>query len=112
MPFAHLLVAAQSTFRPLNTLLERFDRYGVPVSCREVPEGLTAATALELLGTRYRDDGFLSKMSSVTLEMLLERADRMRVPVRQIVDWPTELGIPVPDLGQLLRDALARVPRP
>ncbi len=112
MPFAHLLVAAQTTFRPLNILLERFDLYGVPVSCREVPEGLTAATALELLGTRYRDDGFLSKTSSVTLAMLLERADRMRVPVRQIVDWLTELGIPVPDLGQLLRDALARVPRP
>ncbi|KJY25102.1 hypothetical protein VR45_39915, partial [Streptomyces sp. NRRL S-495] len=64
MPFAHLLVAAQHSFRTLDTLLERFDRYGVPVSCREVPEGLTATTALELLGTRYRDDGVLSRGST------------------------------------------------
>ncbi len=112
MPFAHLLAAAQHTFRTPDALLERFDRYGIPVSCRKVPDGLTAITALRLLESRYSDGDPMSKGATVTLEMLLERADRMRVPVQRIVDWLTEMGIPVPDVGQLLRDALARVPRP
>ncbi|MFJ2782076.1 ATP-binding protein [Kitasatospora sp. NPDC087315] len=110
MPFAHILVAAQRMFCTPYALVERFDAYGVPVSCRELPQGLTLTTAMELLD--QQSDEHLSSASKVSLKDLIERARVMNVSVAQIVDWLTHLGVPVPDVGQLLRDALPRVPRP
>ncbi|WP_159028334.1 ATP-binding protein [Kitasatospora sp. MY 5-36] len=113
MPFAHLLVAAQRTFCAPYTLVERFDAYGVPVSCRDLPQGLSLTAAMRLLEPEHSsDEGHLSKESPVSLEVLIERARRMGVPIAQVVEWLTQLGIPVPDVGRVLHDALARVPRP
>ncbi|MFJ8625123.1 ATP-binding protein [Kitasatospora sp. NPDC093550] len=113
MPFAHLLAAAQQAFCTPYALVERFDAYGVPVSCRELPQGLSLTDALRLLEPEYpSDEGLLSKEGELlSLEELIERSRRMNVSVAQVVDWLTQLGIPVPDVAQLLRDALARVPR-
>ncbi|MEU8542389.1 hypothetical protein AB0C52_20785 [Streptomyces sp. NPDC048717] len=113
MPFAHLLVAAQSLFHMPHVLVERFDAYGVPLSCRTLPQGLTLTTAIQLLRrSEYSDDDHLSKESKVSLEELVERAQRLNTSTAQVVDWLTQLGISVPDVRRLLRDALDRVPRP
>ncbi|MFI9325082.1 hypothetical protein ACIGXI_35625 [Kitasatospora aureofaciens] len=68
---------------------------------------------MKLPEPRYSaDEGHLSKESKLSLEELIERAQRMNASIAQVVDWLTQLGIPVPDVSRLLRDALARVPRP
>lgn len=113
MPFAHLLVAARSTFHSLHELTERMKSYGIPLSCDGLPHGLSHETALMLLKTdAYGDDAYLWKGSKVSLQTLLGKVGQLKVPLRQIVDWLTHLGIPVPDVGEVLREALAAVPRP
>ncbi|MFF4740609.1 ATP-binding protein [Streptomyces sp. NPDC001262] len=112
MPFAHLIVAARSVFLSPKELAERMVSYGIQVSCHDFPVGLSADDALELLVADRYEDQYLEKESRLSLQDLLERARQLKVPLVQAVDWLTELGIPVPDVGHVLRQALARVPRP
>ena len=112
MPFAYLVVAARSLLRPPAELAERMATYGVTVSCPDLPAGLSAADALELLVHSKYDETYLSASDELTWRGLLGRAAELNSNLEQVVRWLAELGIPVPDIGEQLRRALAQVPRP
>jgi hypothetical protein len=112
MPFAHVIIAARSIFRPPQEIAERIASYGIPLSCMELPKGLSAEDAVALLSLTRADDGYLSIESKLSLSDLLDRARMLKVPLSQIIDWLSHLGIPVPDVRQKLLQALERVPRP
>ncbi|KOX27197.1 MULTISPECIES: ATP-binding protein [unclassified Streptomyces] len=111
LPFAHLVVAAASSFRDLREITEKIISYGIPLSCTSLPEGLSMGGALRLIGYDAERDDHWRKDSEVSLQELIERAGELRATVKQVADWLTQLGITVPDLGSTLREALARVPR-
>ncbi|MFD7234299.1 ATP-binding protein [Streptomyces syringium] len=110
MPSAHVLVAARSLLMSPRALAERLIGYGVEVSCPDVPQGLSFASALELLRISEGEDMFLTIDCDVDLYDLIERSRTMKTSITRTVQWLQELGIPVPDLSQTLRSALGRVP--
>lgn len=112
MPFAYLVVAARSVLRPPAELAERMATYGLTVSCPDLPAGLSAADAHELLLDSKYDQTYISASDELTWQGLLRRAAGLNSNLEQVVRWLAELGIPVPDIGEQLRRALARVPRP
>nr|WP_159064639.1 ATP-binding protein [Streptomyces olivochromogenes] len=112
MPFAHLVAASRDLLRPPRELVEKMEQYGIPVSSKDFPEGLSATVGFELLKRGTYDEGYLSAESRLSLQDLLKRARQMNVPFGQIVDWLTQLGIPVLDVTETLRRALSQVPRP
>ncbi|MEU6350025.1 hypothetical protein ABZ896_11925 [Streptomyces sp. NPDC047072] len=112
MPFAYLVVAARSVLRPPAELAERLMTYGLTVSCTDLPAGLSAADAHELLLDSKFDETYMSVSDELTWQDLLRRAGELNATLEQVVQWLAELGIPVPDIGEQLRRALARVPRP
>jgi hypothetical protein len=112
MPFAYLVVAARSVLRPPAELAERMATYGLTVSCPDLPAGLSAVDAHELLWDSKYDETYLSASNQLTWQELLRRAAELNANLEQVVRWLAELGIPVPDIGEQLRRALARVPRP
>ncbi len=110
MPFAHFIAAARSLFTSPSALADRLRVYGLESSCRDIPEGLTFASALELLRINEDEDLFLTIDCEVDLYDLIQKSRQMNAPIAQVVGWLQELGIPVPDLSQTLREALSRVP--
>ncbi|MEU5191777.1 ATP-binding protein [Streptomyces klenkii] len=112
MPFAAVMVAARTLLQAPSVLVERLTGYGIRVSCPDVPEGLSFASALELLRISEDGDQFLTIDCEIDLHDLIEKAEVMKVPVAQVARWLQELGLSVPDLAETLRAALARVPRP
>lgn len=61
-------------------------------------------------GTGFPDA--LKHVSELTWQNLLGRAAELNANLEQVVRWLAELGIPMPDIGEQLRRALAQVPRP
>ncbi|MFE8974208.1 ATP-binding protein [Streptomyces cyaneofuscatus] len=112
MPYAHVLAAARATFNSPETIARKIESYGIPLSCPKLPQRLSSARAHELLSFRQAEDRYLSKESELSLQDLLERAAHCRVPLAQAVDWLTQLGLSVPNLGNTIREALTRLPRP
>ncbi|MFE4969135.1 ATP-binding protein [Streptomyces sp. NPDC056660] len=112
MPFAHVIIAARSIFRPPQEIAERIASYGVSLSSLELPEGLSSENTVALLSLTRADDGYLSIESKLSLPDLLGRARMLEVSLSQIIDWLSQLGIPVPDIRNKLLQALERVPRP
>ncbi|MFF1379496.1 ATP-binding protein [Streptomyces sp. NPDC058308] len=111
MPFAHVLAAARDMPEHHSVLVERLIGYGLAVSCPDLPEGLTFTKAVELLRISEDSGLFLSCDCDISLHDLIEKAEVMRVSVARVARWLRELGLDVPDLGLLLREALAGVPR-
>lgn len=111
MPFAYLLVAALRLHAPLSELAALVHAHGLELSCPGLPEGLTFDSALHLLRWNDHEDAHLEKHTRLSLELLITRARERRASIAQLVCWLRELGIHVPDLGDTLRAALARVPR-
>ncbi|MFI2311538.1 wHTH domain-containing protein [Streptomyces sp. CB00072] len=112
MPYAHVLAAARATFHNPQEIARKIESYGIPLSCTSLPPGLSSARAHELLSFREEEGMYLSKESELPLQDLLERAAHCRVPLAQAVDWLTQLGLSVPNLGNTIREALIRLPRP
>jgi hypothetical protein len=112
MPFAYLVAAARSVLRPPAELAERMATYGITVSCPDLPAGLSATAAHELLVDSKYDETYMCASDELTWQDLLRRAAELNASLEQVVRWLSELGIPVPDIGGQLRSALARVPRP
>ncbi|HEY8982089.1 MAG TPA: hypothetical protein VIU15_21190, partial [Streptomyces sp.] len=112
MPFAYLVGAARSLLRPPAELAERMATYGVTVSCPDLPAGLSAADAHELLRDSKYDETYISASRELTWQDLLGRAAELNANLEQVVRWLAELGISMPDIGEQLRRALAQVPRP
>ncbi|MFD4629116.1 ATP-binding protein [Streptomyces sp. NPDC058284] len=114
MPFAHVMAAARDLPAPYSAsiLVERLTGYGVAVSCPDVPQGLSYARALDLLRIIDDSDMFLTIDCEIDLHDLLEKAEALKAPVAQVARWLQELGLGVPDLARLLREAAVRVPRP
>ena len=110
MPLGYLVVAAHQLHAPLPELEALVDSYGIEISCAGLPRNLTFDGALELMKS-YDGDAYLERNSSLSLHLLIEKASEQRTSIRQVVDWLRELGIQIPDLGDTLRAALARVPR-
>ncbi|MEK2474451.1 HD domain-containing protein [Streptomyces noursei] len=112
MPFAQVMVAARDLLQTPSALVERLTGYGIAVSCPDIPEGLSFASALELLRIGEYEDQFLTIDCEIDLHHLIEKAQAMKAPIAQVAYWLQELGLPVPALADILRSALARVPRP
>ncbi|MFI5722900.1 wHTH domain-containing protein [Streptomyces cyaneofuscatus] len=112
MPYAHVLAAARATFNSPQTIARRIESYGILLSCTSLPPGLSSTRAHELLSFGQEEGMYLSKESYLPLQDLLERAAHCRVPLAQAVDWLTQLGLSVPNLGNTIRETLTRLPRP
>ncbi|MEU2795311.1 ATP-binding protein [Streptomyces sp. NPDC007117] len=112
MPFAYLVVAARSLFRSPAELAERMATYGLKVSCPDMPAGLSVTTAHELLIESKYDETYMCVGDELSWQELLSRNTNLNASLEQITHWLAELGMPVPDIGEQLHHALARVPRP
>ncbi|MFE7070199.1 ATP-binding protein [Streptomyces sp. NPDC057620] len=110
MPFAHVLAAARRLLTSPEDILARLAAHGIPMSCPELPKGLSYQNALVLLSTR-EDDILLSAEEHVSFQDLLARARLMHEPIERVRCWLTELGLSVDDPAEVIRAALPLVPR-
>ncbi|MFE4516199.1 ATP-binding protein [Kitasatospora sp. NPDC056783] len=107
VPFAELIRAAPSFGLSPDDLARHLRSRGLVMSCEALPEELMpgeAADLLRALTTELRRRGAF-------LAVLLGVAHRSGRPAWQIHGWLREWGVRVPDLADIVRDALARVPR-
>ncbi|MEV6824496.1 hypothetical protein [Amycolatopsis sp. NPDC051102] len=112
MPFAYVLVAANRLRMPLSEMETLVRSYGLDISCSGLPQGLTFDDALGLLGGWHDlDSVHLEREMPSKLHVLIEMARERDISVTQLVEWRRALGIQNPDLVDILRTALARVPR-
>lgn len=102
-PFASVLVAAEEVRLQPRQLIARLRKYGIQVAAHRLPAGLSADWAEDLLRRAVN--------TGLSLSGLLDIARWMGRPIPRIVTWLQVLGVEVPDLGETLRDTLARVPR-
>ncbi|MGW3233577.1 HD domain-containing protein [Kitasatospora sp. NPDC001095] len=105
VPFARLITAAHRLHQGPEELARHLRSRGIAVSCDGLPPGLEHRQAVELV-EQLPD----SIESGQWLAPLLEVSQRTGHSIPQIVDWYREWGIPVPDVAESIRDALARVP--
>ncbi|GGT18134.1 wHTH domain-containing protein [Streptomyces purpureus] len=108
IPFAHVMAAARTLLVPPRDIAVRLVTHGLSVSCLDLPEGLTHATALMLL--EADDDALLDCADTVDLDDLLERARRMHEPLTRVRDWLLQLGIDVVDPVEAVRAAIPLIP--
>ncbi|MGW3184109.1 HD domain-containing protein [Kitasatospora sp. NPDC001119] len=108
VPYSRLIMAAERLYRSPEELAHHLRSRGVVVSGNGLPPGLTHRQALDLVEAIGDDVGLVA--TGRWLAPLLQVSNRTGRPIAQLVDWYREWGIPVPDLAELIRDALARVP--
>ncbi|GGQ00750.1 wHTH domain-containing protein [Streptomyces roseolilacinus] len=106
VPYARVLAAASELMIPPVEIAARLAEHGFPLSCRELPEGLSPARALDLVGETRR----LTR-SPVSLYGLLRGARVLGVPLARVHHWLVALGIDVVDPAEAVRAALPLVPR-
>ncbi|MGW1177908.1 HD domain-containing protein [Kitasatospora sp. NPDC002543] len=110
VPFARLIVAARALRRSPRDLARHLRSRGIASSCDDLPTGLTMDQAMDLLARTQPWSVGLLWIEDMTLADLLKLSVRTGHSMAQIVDWYREWGIEAPDVAQLIRDALARVP--
>ncbi|MFI2608673.1 ATP-binding protein [Kitasatospora sp. NPDC018619] len=85
--------------------------FGITVSRHDLPQGLDLRTAVALVGESGRYIDLRGYGQPSLLPRLVEMARRARLPVAEAAHWLRELGADVPDVADMVRAALARVPR-
>ncbi|MFE4976305.1 ATP-binding protein [Kitasatospora sp. NPDC056651] len=105
VPFARLITAGQRLDRHPEELAGHLRSRGIAVSCGRLPQGVTNRQAQQILGELA-----YPLRRGMWLATLLETSQRTGHAIPRIVDWYREWGIDVPDVAELIRDALARVP--
>ncbi|WP_052808983.1 hypothetical protein [Streptomyces natalensis] len=106
LPFARAVVASQDVRAAPEDIAARLASYGIRISGEGLPDGLSYGRALTLLSFY----GSWHSGTPVTLQALLPLTAAMDASLAQVIAWLTALGIPVADIGETLRGALARVP--
>ncbi|MEV4435844.1 ATP-binding protein [Streptomyces sp. NPDC049585] len=110
MPFARVLLMSRVVATAPEELVRLLDHYGVELSCRRMPDGLSREAAIELIG-----GSDLVDMNGVSLPAplvrLIENSRRIGATIEQTWHWYRALGLPVIDLPRVLREAIPRIPR-
>nr|BFD89766.1 hypothetical protein KitaXyl93_11260 [Kitasatospora sp. Xyl93] len=108
VPLAKLITAGYRLDRSPGELARHLRSRGIALSCDDLPRQLTHRQALEIVGELDNSPHMVGK--GISLVTLLEVSRRTGHSVAQIAEWYREWGIPVPDVAESIRDALARVP--
>jgi hypothetical protein len=109
-PFAKaVLAAAQLNIKP-SAVAARLAAYGIPTSCHELPRGLSFHKALQLIDPYREEEYGLKQDYTPTLSELLELSRELAMPTARLVGWLKELGLPVLDVAEQIREALKKVP--
>ncbi|MER7585071.1 hypothetical protein [Kitasatospora sp. NPDC097691] len=110
VPFARLILAARLLRRRPAELAGHLRARGIVPSSDDLPDGLTMEQALELLKRSGSWSMGLLWVEDLSLADLLRLSLRTGHPMAKIVEWYRSWGLPVPDLAEWIREALARVP--
>ncbi|MEV4052807.1 hypothetical protein AB0J55_16620 [Amycolatopsis sp. NPDC049688] len=110
MPYGYLILASGRLRAPMSELENLVRSYGLDISSSVLPRGLTSDSALSLLEYNGLEDINLEPEAPLLLQPLIDLSRRNHTSIAQVVDWLRQLGIQVPDLGDTIRAALARVP--
>ncbi|EOD58670.1 HD domain-containing protein, partial [Amycolatopsis vancoresmycina] len=110
MPYGYLILASDRLHAPVSELENLVRAYGLDISGSVLPRDLTSDRALGLLERDDLEDINLEPEAPLPLQALIDLARRNHTSIAQVIDWLRELGIQVPDLGDTIRAALARVP--
>ncbi|WP_132113218.1 hypothetical protein [Actinocrispum wychmicini] len=108
----HILDAAQRHGRTAEEIADRLRAYGFdPPPTSTLPDRPTLID-LKLL-SRYLDGThpWLTRAEPVTLTFLIRAARKLRLDILEVVTRLTNARLDVPDPTELVRTALARVPR-
>ncbi|MEV4744503.1 ATP-binding protein [Streptomyces sp. NPDC049555] len=110
MPFARVLLMSRVTATDPEELVRLLDHYGVELSCRQMPDGMSREAAIWLIGgTDLADLNGVSRPAPLAL--LIENSRRIGATIEQTWHWYQALGLPVIDLPRALREAIPRIPR-
>ncbi|MFF4379967.1 ATP-binding protein [Kitasatospora sp. NPDC001547] len=110
VPFARLIMAARTLKRHPAELARHLRTRGILPSCDDLPTGLSTDQAVDLLSRGSSFSVRLLWIGDLDLADLLKVSLRTGHPMAQIAGWFRAWGIEVPDVAELIRDALARVP--
>ncbi|MEU1283194.1 ATP-binding protein [Kitasatospora sp. NPDC005856] len=108
VPLAKLITAGHNLHRSPGELARHLKSRGIAVSCDDLPRDLTHRQAVEIVGELDNSPHMVRK--GISLVTLLEVSRRTGRSITRIAEWYREWGIPVPDVAESIRDALARVP--
>lgn len=109
MPFARLIHAAQDLLMHPREIAARLAAHGVESSCSDLPQGLSLASAQQLL--MESPNRRLSISQEMDFQSLVRKAQSMHIPIHQAHDWLTQLGVPTCDPAESIRAALPLIPR-
>ncbi|GAB7183282.1 hypothetical protein ATKI12_3113 [Kitasatospora sp. Ki12] len=103
VPLNRVLVTAGEFGVSLGEITSRLATYGVPLSRAELPQGLDPYRAVLL--------GNVDKDTAASLPDLVLASRQAQMSLAETAHWLRELGVDVPDVAEMIRAALARVPR-
>ncbi|WP_156756018.1 HD domain-containing protein [Actinokineospora pegani] len=110
-----VVVAVRAAFlldAPLSRVLDRMRAWGVSLSAWELPAGMTFETATKVARVRARPDDTDWGITDEPLSLidLYVRAVRLDITVVEVAEMLRGLGYVVPDVEEMVVDALKRVP--
>ncbi|MEV8439273.1 hypothetical protein AB0425_18005 [Actinosynnema sp. NPDC051121] len=110
-PFAKAVLAASRLNVAPGAIANRLVARGVTISGRSLPRGLSFSSALTLIDFFAEDEDFYDFTQEPDLGGLLKMSRAMRAPIPQVIMWLKRLGVPTPDVVELIRAAAEGVPR-
>ncbi|GAB2971203.1 HD domain-containing protein [Saccharothrix stipae] len=111
VPFAKVILAASRLNMAPGVIVNRLVARGVAVSARSLPPGLSFSYALRLIDF-FLEDGEVHDFDRETdLGTLLRMSREVQAPIPQVITWLRRLGVPTPDVVELIKAAAAGVPR-
>ncbi|WP_049657701.1 hypothetical protein [Kitasatospora sp. MY 5-36] len=113
VPYYNVLAVAGEVGVHPNDVVGRLTAYGITLSRSDPPDGLGLRQAMALAegyhsAINYREG---ASSYSYSLPCLAAVARHARMSLVETAHWLRELGLDVPDVADLIRAALARVPR-
>ncbi|WP_424186134.1 HD domain-containing protein [Actinokineospora sp. G85] len=110
-----VVVAVRAAFLldvPLDRVLDRMRAWGVPLSAWELPSGMTFETATKVARVGARPDDTDWGITNWPLDLvdLYVRAVRLDLTVMEVAEMLRGLGYVVPDVEEMVVEALKRVP--
>lgn len=111
VPFSYALVMAREVGTTPSAVARRLRSYGLETSHESLPKGLSFYEASKLLDPYDHNNGGVPHATEFSLQVLHDLARRRRTSITRIATWLQQLGIPVPDPAETVREALKRVPR-
>ncbi|MFJ9797045.1 ATP-binding protein [Streptomyces sp. NPDC101145] len=106
VPYARVVAAASQLMVPPSEIAARLVQHGFPLSCPELPEGLSPARALDLIKATTPPG-----QEAVRLYRLLKGARALGTSLTQVHRWLVALGVHVVDPAEAVRAALPLIPR-